>query len=121
MKINRARLLATLAALAVVPRPQAARAADVDINGIFQSTATGDGGGDFTIKFTQVGDTVTGSYSSGAQIGGKLVGRRLDATWREGRDEGWLTFNFTADGKAFDGEWGYHGDKPAGKWLGKRT
>jgi hypothetical protein len=122
MRFNRARMLAILAALAVVPQPRAARAADVDVNGTFQSTSTGDGGGEFVIKFTQVGDTVTGSYSDGSgQIGGKLVGRRLDATWREGRDDGWLTFNFTADGKAFDGEWGYHGEKPAGKWLGKRT
>ena len=51
----------------------------------------------------------------------ELVGRRLDATWREGKDDGWLTFNFTPDGKAFEGEWGYHGEKPAGKWIGKRS
>jgi hypothetical protein len=114
-------MVAVIAAFACIPRPRPASAADVDVNGMYQSTSTGDGGGEFTIKFTQVGDTVTGTYGKNGQIGGKFVGRRLDATWREGSDDGWLTFNFTADGKAFDGEWGYHGERPAGKWLGKRT
>ena len=121
MTLTRSRMLATLAA-ATAAMPLAVRAADLDVSGTYQTTSTGDGGGSYVMKLSQVGVTVAGTYDSGsASIGGKLVGPRLDGTWHEGSDNGWLTFTFTADGKAFEGQWGYNGAKAAGKWIGKRS
>ena len=116
---RRSAIIAAAASLAALSVP--ALADGLDVSGTWDSTAGGDGGGPYTIKLTQVNSTVTGTYEVGSGlIDGKLSGNKLAATWKQAGSDGWLTFNFTADGKAFDGEWGYHGAKPAGNWIGKK-
>ena len=115
------RLVALLFVLACVGgfTPASVAADDLDVSGVYHTVSTGDASAEFDLKLTQVGATIAGTYGSGS-LGGKLVGKRVDAMWREGSADGWLTFTFAADGKSFEGEWGYPGAKPAGKWIGKK-
>ena len=95
------------------------------LTGNWHVQATGDVFHKGTLHLTQQGATIVGSapMASGvAQINGTLSNDKMSGTWRAANHEtGWLTLNFTANGRGFNGEWGYHGHKPNGSIVGTRA
>lgn len=80
-----------------------------------------------TLHLSQVGDTVVGSAlaskneSGVLQFSGKLQGNKMSGNWRGPKGEtGWLTFNFSPEHRAFNGEWGYGGRPPSGHIVSRK-
>ena len=99
----------------------AAQAAPVNATGHWSTKLT-DGADLHTgvISFTQVGSTVVGK-SSNTTINGTMVSdTKCNAKWNGPKGAGWLTIYFSADGKSFQGTWGYNGRKANGSFVGKR-
>jgi hypothetical protein len=72
------------------------------------------------LTLNQVGETVIGTVHS-TTINGTMVSEtQLNAKFNGPRGAGWLTVYFTPDGKNFQGQWGYNGKKPGGKFVGQR-
>ena len=70
-------------------------------------------GGWKTVRLTQNGNSVTGSYTwKGGKISGTVSGNTLKGTWKQSEDSKSGTFEFTmsSDGKRFDVKWWYAGD-----------
>jgi hypothetical protein len=72
------------------------------------------------LTLNQVGDTVIGSVHSTTINGTMVADTKMDAKFNGPGGAGWLTVYFTPDGKSFQGQWGYNGKKPGGKFIGQR-
>ena len=82
-----------------------------------------DGGTRFSqgsLNLRQVGTTVVGDYAGGqGSVSGQMATpRRMDATWTDERGTGWITAYFSDDGRQVNGEWGFKGRKPSGRFVG---
>jgi hypothetical protein len=73
------------------------------------------------LTLNQVGSTIIGSIHSTTINGTMVSDTKMDAKFNGPRGAGWLTVYFTADGKSFQGQWGYNGKKPGGKFIGQRV
>jgi hypothetical protein len=76
-----------------------------------------------TVTFNQVGSTVVGHGTAGLNTwNGTLVSdTKMNGKWEGPKGAGWMTVYFTADGKGFQGTWGYNGKKANGSFIGKRV
>lgn len=72
------------------------------------------------MELVQSGSTVSGS-SGKTKLVGEMSGRELVANWKEGRATGPLRFEFSEDGRRFDGTWSTDGSPDRGAWNGKRS
>jgi hypothetical protein len=82
------------------------------------------GGGEAVLKLTQTGAAVTGTYSGTNEgtVKGTITGNALAGKWAgSASDSGGFVLKFSADGKSFEGAWGFGGSKTdGGPWMGKR-
>jgi hypothetical protein len=71
------------------------------------------------IEFTQHGVRISGT-SGKSKITGELSGRVFVGQWKEGRAKGGLRFEFSEDGRRFEGSWDTAGNPDNGSWNGER-
>lgn len=120
MKRSAFSLLMAVAILAV--GTIAAQAAPVNATGHWQTQLTN--GADLhtgVMTFNQVGQTVIGKAAN-TTINGEMVSdTKCNAKWSGPKGAGWMTIFFSADGKSFQGTWGYNGKKADGSFVGKRV
>lgn len=77
-----------------------------------------------TLRLTEVGDTVEGTYMSSGRLcalAGQAKDRKLTFTYREPSATGEGSFDLAADGKSLAGKWRVTGTKPWGVWTGRRV
>ena len=107
--------------LAIVAAGMQAQASPVNATGQWQLQATN--GAELimgVLTLNQVGSTVIGSVHSTTINGTMVSDTEMEAKFSGPRGSGWLTVYFTAEGKSFQGLWGYNGKKPGGKFIGQR-
>ena len=69
----------------------------------------------------QQGNRVTGTYDyMGGRIEGTVAGSVLSGTWVQTNNSGRLEFRLSADGRTYDGVWGYGQGISNGLWRGTR-
>ena len=75
----------------------------------------------------QSGNLVTGTYThDSGRIDAIVTGNTLTGTWSEApsyapdKDAGDIRFTMSADGKTFDGSWGYGSSLSGGSWTGSK-
>lgn len=116
--------LAFAALCAVFAAPHAAFAQEYTVLGLvtrdYKVATTGEYFTRSDLHLIRSGDAVIGVYGENGHISGKVVGNRVDGTWKDPRGTGWLTLYLGSEEKTFDGEWGYHGKKPEGKLIGQQ-
>jgi hypothetical protein len=83
------------------------------VTGNFKVSVTG--GPEFSsrsLNLHQLGQTVVGNFGPGTQLGGTIApgGNYFTGTWKGPSGDGWIKLQFTADSKAFQGEWGLTSD-----------
>lgn len=111
----------SLLLLAILFAGSLANAAPVNATGQWQLQAT-NGAQLITgvLSLNQVGSTVIGSVHSTTVNGTMVSDTEMEAKFDGPRGAGWLTVYFTAEGRSFQGVWGYNGKKPGGKFIGQR-
>ncbi|HEV2879444.1 MAG TPA: hypothetical protein VGW96_07630 [Candidatus Eremiobacteraceae bacterium] len=120
MKRSAFSLLMAVAILAVCTL--AVQAAPVNASGHWQVQVTN--GADLNsgvVTFNQVGSTVVGKLKNTTISGTMASDTKMNAKWNGPKGAGWITLYFSANGKSFQGTWGYNGKKAAGDFIGKRT
>jgi hypothetical protein len=91
------------------------------VRGLWNVASSGEAFATSTVKLSQEGQTVIGSYKGGHLQGTLPIGSVvLTGRWRDSRGTGNLVFKFAADGKSFQGKWTING-KTGGSIIGKRN
>ena len=114
-------LLALVTLLGSTPRSAGAQQR-VNVAGRWEtdSGACGGGGaGHVTMQLTQSGNGVVWSYGDGSGTYVCALRRlRCEGTWTRRSGSGPFSVNFTPDGGAFSGTWGYANNPAAPGWFG---
>lgn len=94
-----------------------------DVTGRWRVSTSGDAFVSSPVRIAQTGSSVTGSFGRDGRIDGtfKPGTLQVDGNWSDARGTGWLTINFSGDGRQFSGDWGYPGRKPSGTFVGSRV
>lgn len=106
---------------------QAASTVTAGWTGTWRTNWGGEGSGSATMTLVQVGDRVTGTYTSqdgrieGTVVGNRLTGRWMECTDREEPEAGGIIFTLAPDGRSFSGTWGYGADSTPNTWEGTRS
>ncbi len=112
-----------IAAFAVLALSTFAAQAAVNISGKYSlQLTTSQGLSTGTVTLNQVGETVVGHGTAGLNTwnGTMVSNTKMDGKWEGPKGAGWMTVYFSADGKSFQGTWGYNGKKANGSFIGKR-
>jgi hypothetical protein len=95
----------------------------VDVSGEWNSIFAG---GTSTLRLTQYGATVVGTYGSSASMpgamSGRINGRVIIGRWTDASSSGGFRLEISPDGRRFAGTWGRAIDSntSGGPWIGTR-
>lgn len=85
----------------------------LEINGLYKSSY-----GD--ILFEQNNNTINATYEiNNGKISGIIKDNTLIGTWEQSNSKGKLIFEFSKDGKSFEGKWNYNEAIPSIPWNGE--
>ncbi len=91
------------------------------VRGLWNVASSGEAFATSTLKLSQEGQTVIGSYKGGHLQGTLPIGSVvLTGRWRDSRGTGNVVLKFAANGKSFQGKWTIDG-KTGGSIIGKRN
>lgn len=70
---------------------------------------------------TQKGNSVSGTYGVGGSISGMMSQNSFAGRYKDSSGNGWVRFQFSADGKSFVGNYGSSPGVIAGNWSGTKS
>jgi hypothetical protein len=113
-----------IAAIAVLALGTIAVQASVNVSGHYSvQLTTSQGLSTGAVTLNQVGTTVVGHGTAGLNTwnGTMVSDTKMNGKWEGPKGAGWITVYFSADGKSFQGTWGFNGKKSSGSMIGKRV
>jgi hypothetical protein len=122
--LKRSMFLLIAAAIVLALGSVSAQAAPVNATGKWKAQVTSSNGlSSGTLTLNQVGTTVIGKGIGGMNTikGTMVTDTEMNGTFDGPQGAGWLTVEFSADGKSFQGTWGFHGKKSSGSFIAKRV